>query len=212
MRTSMKTVIINYGMGNLGSVRRALEECGANAFVSTNAGDLANADRIVLPGVGAFRDGMKNLLAGTWPSAIEHALENPNVALLGICLGMQLLAEKGYESGETKGLGFIPGEVRRMMADKEEQLPHVGWNEVNLFREEFLFSDISDRTDFYFVHSYQFNVLHEDDVVAKTPYCRGFVSAVRRSNVFGTQFHPEKSSRAGFQLLRNFLSRSLFDA
>jgi len=209
----MKTIIINYGMGNLNSVRRALQECGASVLISKNANDLDNADRIVLPGVGAFSEGMKNLHAGNWPDAIRLSVRNPNVALLGICLGMQLLAERGYENGETEGLGFIPGEVKRMsIAGKNERLPHVGWNEINLLRAGPLLAGIDNQTDFYFVHSYQLNPRQKDDVIAETPYCGNFASVVQRGNIFGTQFHPEKSSHAGFQLLRNFLSRSLLDA
>jgi glutamine amidotransferase len=205
----MKVVVVNYGMGNLGSVRRALEECGAEVRVSENAADLADADRIVLPGVGAFPDGMKNLRAAGWPVALEGALANPRVALLGICLGMQLLADKGHESGDTDGLGLIPGEVKRMVAADEERIPHVGWNEVHVVRGGRLLAGIEDGTDFYFVHSYTLEAKREADVAGRTPYGGGFASVVQRGNVFGTQFHPEKSSRAGFQLLRNFLSGSI---
>jgi glutamine amidotransferase len=208
----MKVVVINYGMSNLGSVRRALEECGAQVLISENPADLAGAERIVLPGVGAFSDGMKNLSEAGWPVEIRRALASPRVALLGLCLGMQLLADKGYESGETDGLGLIPGEVKRLSAAAEERIPHVGWNEVRVVRGVPLLEGIEDGTDFYFVHSYALNVKREADVVGLTPYGGGFASVVRRGNVFGTQFHPEKSSRAGFQLLRNFLSRSIADA
>ena len=208
----MKTVVINYGMGNLGSVRRALEECGADVAVSENPSALANAERIVLPGVGAFGEGMQNLHAAQWPAAVKRALENPRVALLGICLGMQLLADKGYESGETEGLGLVAGDVRRMPASNGERLPHVGWNEVAIRQQSPLLTDIESGTDFYFVHSYRLNARRKKDVVAETPYCGEFASVVQNGNVFGAQFHPEKSSRAGFQLLRNFLSRSIVDA
>jgi glutamine amidotransferase len=208
----MKTVVINYGMGNLGSVRRALEECGADVTVSENTAALADAERIVLPGVGAFRDGMQNLHAAQWPAAIKRALENPRVAMLGICLGMQLLADKGYESGETTGLGLIAGDVRRMPDSNGERLPHVGWNEIVVRRQNPLLDGIESGTDFYFVHSYRLNAEWKEGVLAETPYCGEFASVVRNGNVFGAQFHPEKSSRAGFQLLRNFLSPSVVDA
>jgi glutamine amidotransferase len=208
----MKTIVIDYGMGNLASVKRALEECGADVQVSDNPTDLAGAERILLPGVGAFSDGMGNLISRDWPDAIRRAVENPRVALLGICLGMQLLADKGHESGDSHGLGLVPGKVHRMIASGAERLPHVGWNELHFTDGGPLLFGIDDRTDFYFVHSYQFMPRRSEDVVAITPYCGGFASVVKRRNVFGTQFHPEKSSRAGFQILKNFLSRSVVDA
>jgi glutamine amidotransferase len=208
----VNVAIINYGMGNLGSVRRAFEECGAVVRIADEPAALAGAERLVLPGVGAFSDGMKNLVAGQWPAAIARTLQNPRAAILGLCLGMHLIADKGYEGGESRGLGLFPGEVKRMTAADGERLPHVGWNEVRIVRPDPLLAGIDEGTDFYFVHSYALTPAHLDDTLARTPYCGGFASVVRRGNVFGTQFHPEKSSRAGFQLLRNFLSESIFDA
>ena len=209
----MKVIVINYGMGNLGSVRRAFEECGADVLVSDNPGDLADAERIVLPGVGAFPDGMANLHAAGWPMKIKEALQNPAVKMLGICLGMQLLADKGYEGRETPGLGLIPGEVKLLEPSSlETRIPHVGWNEVHLVSPIPLLAKIASGTDFYFVHSYHLVATQPGAVLATTPYCGGFASIVGLDNVFGTQFHPEKSSRPGFQLLRNFLSRPLNDA
>jgi glutamine amidotransferase len=205
----MKLVVINYGMGNLASVCRALEECGGEPVLSAEPKSLAGADRIILPGVGAFGDGMKNLREAGWPKAIQGALENPEVCLLGICLGMQLLAEKGFEHGEHEGLGLVRGKVERMNPETEERVPHVGWNEMRPAKESGLTKGITTGTDFYFVHSYQFNVEDRNDVIGTTPYAGGFVSAVQHKNVFGTQFHPEKSSFAGFQLLRNFLGQPL---
>lgn len=204
--------MINYGMGNLGSVRRALEECGAAVSVSERPDDLRNADRIVLPGVGAFSEGMANLQNRGWIPRINEALQNPKVAMLGICLGMQLLGEKGYEGGENAGLGLIPGEVKRFVPPTEDtRIPHVGWNEIQLTRSHPLLAGIGDGTDFYFVHSYHF-AAPSANVLATTPYCDRFASVIGTANVFGTQFHPEKSSSAGFQLLRNYLSPSLIDA
>jgi len=208
----MKTVLIDYGMGNLGSARRALEECGADLAISDDPSVLKDAERIVLPGVGAFPDGIRNLEAGDWPSHIRRAVDNPQVALLGICLGMQLLADKSTEGGENSGLGLVPGLVERIVPRERERIPHIGWNEVRLRRSAPLVLGIEDGTDFYFVHSFQFNAAEEADVVGSTPYGSGFAAVVQRGNVYGTQFHPEKSSRAGFQILRNFLSRSLLDA
>lgn len=200
------TLIIDYGISNLNSVQRAFEECGADVFVSADCADCARADHIVLPGVGAFPDGMAALMAGGWVDAIRLAVLDHRIPLLGICLGMHLLADKGYEGGETPGLGLIPGEVSRLVPDHSEtRIPHVGWNEVHHSRVHPLFSGIPDGADFYFVHSYHFVTSIPDDVVGSTPYCGSFASVVARGNVFGTQFHPEKSSRYGFQLIRNFL-------
>lgn len=195
-------------MSNLGSVRRAFEECGADVTISHDPGDLDQAERIVLPGVGAFADGMANLNAAGWPDQLRKTLENPDVQLLGICLGMQLLATKGFESGETLGLDLIPGEVVRLNPEKSgDRIPHVGWNEVHIGRTHPLTAGIKNGTDFYFVHSYHFRALNESHAIAKTPYCGGFTSIINSGNVMGTQFHPEKSSRPGFQIIRNFLAR-----
>lgn len=204
----MNVLVIDYGMGNLASVRRAFEECGATVEVSDDPLRLADADRIVLPGVGAFADGMATLDAAGWPAALRAALENPQVRLLGICLGMQLLADVGHEGGETRGLGLLAGEVRRFEPRQNERIPHVGWNNVMPAAENALLNEIPAGTDFYFVHSYHFRVAEPETVLATTPYCGEFVSVVGRGNVFGTQFHPEKSSAAGFRLIRNFLAAS----
>jgi glutamine amidotransferase len=203
----VNVLVINYGMGNLGSVRRAFEECGARVLVSENPAGLADAERIVLPGVGAFPDGMANLNAAGWPAKLHEVLQNPGVRLLGICLGMQLLADKGYEGGETPGLGLVPGAVKHFKAQSGERIPHVGWNEVRQRGSSRLLAGIADGADFYFVHSYHFCAHRAEHVLATTPYCGGFASVVGVHNVLGTQFHPEKSSKPGFQVIRNFLAR-----
>jgi len=202
-----KTLIVDYGMGNLGSVKRAMEECGSEVVISDAPADCVWADHIVLPGVGSFADGMAALTIAGWVDALRRAALADKIPLLGICLGMQLLAEKGIEGGVTTGLGLIPGKVDLLVADSSEaRIPHVGWNEVHHNGLHPLFSGIPSGTDFYFVHSYHFKTGNADDVLALTPYSGSFVSAVALGTVFGTQFHPEKSSRAGFQLLRNFLA------
>jgi len=195
-------------MSNLGSVRRAVEECGGEPVVSDNPADLDVAERIILPGVGAFADGMANLNAAGWPDKLRETIVNPEVQLLGICLGMQLLATTGFENGVTPGLNFIPGEVVKLQSSSSaERIPHVGWNEVHFLKEHPLLGKISNKTDFYFVHSYHFQTIESADAIANTPYCGGFSSVVGRGNVLGTQFHPEKSSRPGFEILRNFILR-----
>ena len=192
-------------MGNLASVRRAFEECGADVQIAETPAELDNADRIILPGVGSFHKGMENLHQGGWPEKLKELLTQPNVALLGICLGMQLLAEKGYEGGETAGLGLIKGEIKLMVPLNHERIPHVGWNEVTCRNNSQLFLGIPDRTDFYFVHSYHLCDGDPKEIAGVTPYCGMVVSAVESGNVLGTQFHPEKSSKPGFALLKNFL-------
>lgn len=200
-----RVAIIDYGMCNLGSVRRAFEECGADASVTDDPDDLRDASHIVLPGVGAYGDGMANIRARGWDAAIRRAAEEDCVPLLGICLGMQLLSSRGFESGDTEGLGLIPGEVVKLAPTAGERIPHVGWNEVQHREGDPLFAGILDGMDFYFVHSYHFRTVDPGHVSASTPYCGGFAAAVRSGNVFGTQFHPEKSSLSGFRLIRNFL-------
>ncbi len=202
----MAVKIIDYGMGNLQSIRRACEECGASVMITDNPLDLGDADHIILPGVGAFADAMRNLQQKDWLGAINRAAQK-GVPFLGICLGMQLLASKGFEGGETDGLNLIPGEVRVLRPpDTDLRIPHVGWNEIKSLQPNLLFTNIHDGTDFYFVHSYHFVPHDSANVVTVTDYGIDFVSAVTKGNVFGVQFHPEKSQRAGFQLIKNFLS------
>lgn len=203
----MKVVVIDYGISNLGSIRQALAECGGEAFIADNPEELLTATHIILPGVGAFKDGMGNLKKFGWLEALKKAVLKDKVPLLGICLGMQLLADNGEEGGSTEGLGFVPGEVKRFISiNPEEKVPHVGWNEVYPKGDNPLFSGILPGIDFYFVHSYHFIPKHQENIMSTTPYCGEFVSGVMKDNVYGTQFHPEKSSRAGFQLLKNFLN------
>jgi glutamine amidotransferase len=201
----MKVVIVDYQMSNLGSLRRSLEECGADVSIATDAVAARTAPRLIVPGVGSFADGMANLQRAGWIAELQSAAR-AGVPILGICLGMQLLAEKGYEGGETAGLGLVPGEVTRFQApSRDTRIPHVGWNEVRQTKTGPLFAGIADRADFYFVHSYHFTTTRPENVIATTDYCGGFVSAVQSGQTFGVQFHPEKSSRAGFQVLKNFL-------
>jgi len=204
----MKTVaIVDYGMCNLDSVRRAVEECGGVPLVTDQARDIEAATHIILPGVGSFRDGMQNLRQRSLDVILREHVVGRQVPFLGICLGMQMLATKGWEGGETDGLGWIGGEVRKLEpAGEDRRIPHIGWNEVAITGYSPLFDGIDSGKDFYFVHSYHFRCRNEHDVLARTSYCGGFVSAVGRGQVFGVQFHPEKSQRTGFRLLKNFLS------
>lgn len=198
--------VVDYGMCNLDSVRRAVEECGGTVVVTSQAQDLKTANRIILPGVGAFPEAMRNIKALSLDRVLYEQAMEENIPLLGICLGMQLLASKGWEGEETDGLGLIPGEVRRMEPfGADTRIPHVGWNEVHPTQESPLFRNISSGKDFYFVHSYHFCPENNAHILADTPYAGRFVSAVHSGSVFGVQFHPEKSQKMGFQLLKNFL-------
>lgn len=203
----MKVLVVDYKMNNLGSIKRALEYCGATVIVSSDPSELKNADKIVIPGVGAFSDAMKNLEQLGWVSALKDAVLIEKKFLLGICLGMQLLAEEGHEGGCCQGLGLIEGKVIKLISsNKTERIPHVGWNEVFYKEQCQLFKNITSGTDFYFVHSYHFVTDGEQVSAACTQYCGGFVSAVNKNNIFGVQFHPEKSMPAGLILLKNFVN------
>jgi glutamine amidotransferase len=208
MPVAMRNVaIIDYGVGNLDSVRRAVEECGGRPMLVDRAEGLRRADRIILPGVGAFASGMANLQERGLDAALREEVLGNGVLFLGLCLGMQLLATSGWEGGtETKGLQWIEGEVRRLTpADPSVRIPHVGWNEVHFLRPSALFREVPEGRDFYFVHSYHLICANPRDIVAETPYGSSFVSAVAKNNVYGVQFHPEKSQRVGFRVMRNFV-------
>ena len=204
----MKTIaIIDYGLCNLDSVTRAVEECGGTPLVTNEARDLETATHIILPGVGAFPDAMNQIRQLSLDTALQEQVLDNQIPFLGICLGMQLMATKGWEGGETEGLGLIEGEVKRLEPDTPNtHIPHIGWNEVHHVRDNPLFQGVPSGKDFYFVHSYHFCCCCEEDIIARTPYCGWFVSAIYRSHIFGTQFHPEKSQKLGFQVLKNFLS------
>ncbi len=198
--------IVDYGLCNLDSVRRAVEECGARAYITDQPGELARADRIILPGVGSFTEAMDNLRANRMDEALAEEVLVGGAPFLGVCLGMQLLAAVGIEGGESKGLGWVNGSVVRLQpTEPDRRVPHVGWNEVHARPGATLFRGVPDQADFYFVHSYRLEAVDGDVVAASTPYGDGFTSAVEQGNVHGVQFHPEKSQRHGFRVLTNFL-------
>lgn len=193
-------------MGNLRSVQKAFEKIGCSAIISNDKETIQNATKLVLPGVGAFKDGMKHLNELNLIEILNQKVLVEQTPLLGICLGMQLLSKKSYEHGETEGLGWIDAEVVRFEFDIPKlKVPHIGWNEV-IFQDKnnVLFTNIANHKDFYFVHSYYFKQ-NEDVTIATTDYGFEFTSAVNKNNIFATQFHPEKSQTAGLQLLQNFL-------
>jgi glutamine amidotransferase len=204
---AQRVAIVDYGMCNLDSVRRAFEEVGARPYVTDDPGDLDAADRIVLPGVGAFPDAMHNLRARGLDEALAKQVLHEGAPFLGVCLGMQLMAALGEEVEPTCGLGWIDARcVRFVPTEADPRVPHVGWNEVTPALDSPLFDGIPPGTDFYFVHSFHVACATTEQVLATTPYCDGFVSAVQRGQAFGVQFHPEKSQRWGLRLLQNFLS------
>lgn len=209
----MKVGVIDYGVGNLGSVVRALEELRVAPILVTRAIDLHSMDSLILPGVGNFADCARLLREGGWFEALHDEVQGAGKPLLGVCVGMQLLASSSSESagekatGDTPGLGFIPGRVEHLASlGCTLRIPHVGWNDVtNSATVDGLFDGIAVGTDFYFVHSYAFVPDDPADVLATVNYGVPVTAAVRRGHIWGTQFHPEKSSRAGFRLLRNFI-------
>ncbi len=205
----MKVGIVNYGMGNLGSVRRAFEEIGAEPVIANHPSSLYEVDRVLLPGVGAYAEGMAHLSHGGWIDVLNDVVVTKGKPLLGICLGMQMLATTGHEGGVTQGLGMIPGQVRRLDdLGCMLRIPHVGWNEVRYYKDNVLLEGVPDASDFYFVHSYAFVPQADENLVATVPYGIDIAALVRRGHVFGCQFHPEKSSKAGRPLLKNFLKYS----
>lgn len=203
-----RVALVDYELCNLDSIRRALEICGAAPYVCKDGAALRGADMIVLPGVGAFGSAMKNLNATGLASSLKEEAAR-GVPLLGICLGMQLLASTSEEGGRSQGLGLIGGDVVLLDGMRTgERVPHMGWNSVDVRADdEPLFRGLPPAPNFYFVHSYHFRAEDPGDVVGTTPYCGVIASVVRRGNVCGAQFHPEKSQRTGFQLLENFVKQ-----
>lgn len=202
-----RVLIVAYGMGNVGSVRRAFEECGAEVMSGCASEQFLEASHVVIPGVGAFAEGMAQLNSHGIPSMIERFVVQEDKPLLGICLGMQLLANDGIEGGLTEGLGLVGGHVVPLQSKGPgERIPHVGWNEVHHDGNCPLLESIPSGKDFYFVHSYAYSGVRADQIVGRTPYCGSFPSVIRNGSIWGTQFHPEKSQRAGMRLIRNFLA------
>jgi len=194
--------VIDYKMGNLRSVQKSFEHAGVEDVVVTDDPALvAAADGIVLPGVGAFRDAARNVRE----SGVEEVLRRRiagGTPFLGICLGMQLLADIGFEDGEWTGLGLVPGTCERLPGGVK--IPHIGWNTVEYPRDSPLFAGIPESTAFYFVHSYRLVPRDDGAIVGSTEYGVRFASAVQSGNVYAVQFHPEKSSTMGLKLLENF--------
>jgi glutamine amidotransferase len=196
--------VVDYGMGNLRSVLNALEHLGAEAKLVDAAG-VDSADKVILPGVGAFGDGIGELTERRLAGPLRQAASDGR-PLLGICLGMQLLASRSFEHGEYEGLGLIPGRVERIATDPELRVPHVGWNDMTLQQDSVLFRELDAEPIFYFVHSYEVRPEDPGAVTGSADYGRPITAAIERDNVFGVQFHPEKSQRDGLKLLENFIA------
>jgi imidazole glycerol-phosphate synthase subunit HisH len=195
--------IVDYGMGNLRSVSKAFEAVGHEAVVTRDRATIKNASHMVLPGVGAFGDCMANLERFDLVEPIRSTIQSGK-PFLGICLGLQLLFTESEEFGLHKGLGIIPGKVRKFVLDPALKVPHMGWNQVNIQRACPLFDGIADGSNWYFVHSYFVDPADRTVVATTTTYGIPFVSSIWKENIVACQFHPEKSQSVGLRLIKNF--------
>ena len=194
----MKIGIINYGIaGNVYSIKKAVEKAGGTAFYINSCDDFNQAEKIIIPGVGSFRDAMNELKKNNFIEAIKN-YEKP---ILGICLGMQILSTVGIEFGKTKGLDIIDAEVRLLRTDAV--IPHLGFNKINVLKSNKLLKGL-EKEEFYFMHSYE--VVNTKNIISKTHYMDySFISSIQIDNIYGVQFHPEKSREAGIRLFKNFI-------
>ena len=192
--------VVNYGVGNLRSIRKGLEKSGAQVKVTHNSTDLRSADAIVLPGVGAFAPAVKNM--EPIADVVAEAM-NDGTPILGVCLGLQLLFTRSSEGGSIKGLDFISGEVVKL--PESVKTPQMGWNTINFTKSHPLLDGVKDHSYVYFVHSYYPQPTDPDVIVTTTEYGISFASMVAKKNLFATQFHPEKSSKTGLMMLKNFV-------
>lgn len=195
--------IIDYGMGNLKSICNALESINEEYLISAYKYDLRKCSGLILPGVGSFKEGMFNLRKDGLYSVVKE-VEGTGKPLLGICLGMQLLFEKGYEGEETKGIGLLKGKVIKMDEEKF-RVPNIGWNSLNINKDDDLVKGLKEESHMYYVHSYYADEYNEEDLVASSDYYGlNIPGIVRRDNIIGVQFHPEKSGEEGIKFLKNF--------
>lgn len=197
--------IVDYGTANVGSMANMLKKVGAESTITSDADVIARASKIILPGVGAFDAGMRNLVERGLIAVLREQVLERGTPFLGVCLGMQLIMRRS-EEGDSDGLGWLPGNVVRFRSGADApslKVPHMGWNTTELERQDPLFAGLNGDSRFYFVHSF-YVTCNPDITLARTTYGTSFVSAVRRGNIAGVQFHPEKSHRYGMQLLRNF--------
>ena len=202
-----EVVVVDYGMGNLWSVASAIKFLGKIPVVTGDLSTISTSEALILPGVGSFRRAMDTIRKQSIDKAIFDSLQNPKTKLLGICLGMQLLGASSTEDGLTEGLGLVQNEVVRLTNSETSliKIPHVGFNKVQMPKESKLFEQIPIDASFYFVHSYAMQILNDSSKYTTTTYGHKFVAAIEFGQVFGTQFHPEKSQKNGLKVLENFL-------
>ena len=204
----MGIVIIDYGMGNLGSIANMIKKVGGTSLISSKISDIENADKLILPGVGAFDSGMNNLIQSGLKAAVEEKVFSKKIPILGICLGMQLMT-KSSEEGIEKGLGWIDAQTIKFgFPDLEQKprIPHMGWNTVIKNKNHKIIEGIEfNYSRFYFVHSYYVNCNDENDILLTCNYFNNFTAAFQKDNIMGVQFHPEKSHKFGMQIFRNYL-------
>ena len=203
---TIQIAIIDYGMGNLQSVLNACQYIGGcNPIVTGDPIIIKEADGLILPGVGAFEDAMKELKSSNLVDVLNEEVLIKNKPILGICLGMQLLFQESEENGQHKGLGWLEGTVKRFDIPPQFQIPHIGWNDIVCTNDSQLFHEINNDKNFYFVHSYHV-VTSEQNVIAFSNHGKDFVAAVQKDNIYGTQFHPEKSHINGLTFLKNYFN------
>ena len=198
-----KFAVVNYGMGNLQSVVNALKFLSLDTVITSDKSEIEKADAIILPGVGAFGEAMLNLKKLNLIDVLKEQVNTKKKPILGICLGMQLLADSSEEHGFNEGFKFIPGKVVGIPVKGDLRLPHIGWNEIEITKKEPLFENAKGDMNFYFVHSYYFNCEYKY-ISSTVNYGQKLTASVQKDNVFGVQFHPEKSQKSGLRLLRSF--------
>jgi len=200
-------VIVDYGLGNLSSIGNMLRRIGSESLISRRASDVLNATQLILPGVGSFDTGMINIHNFGLRPALDEAVLQKKIPTLGVCLGMQLFTQKS-EEGRLPGLGWISGETVKLTPSRAIKVPHMGWNYVKVCNSSHsLAQNFNAGSRFYFAHSYRVVCKEPQDVVMTTFYGQDFPTVVARDNIYGVQFHPEKSHRFGMQLLKNFVDR-----
>ena len=206
MKKSKIVLVIDTGLGNLNSLVKCVEFLGYQIKIIDNPILDMDFKKIIFPGVGSFDHAMNNLKTRGWDKFLYKNIVDNNKPYLGICIGMQILSNFGYENKKTEGLGLINGEVKQLnMSSSKNKIPHVGWNDVNIINKNELFDGIKNNSDFYFDHSYAVETFNHSDISTVTEYGTKFTSSIKIKNIFGTQFHPEKSADAGKKLLHNFL-------
>ena len=200
-------IIVDYRMGNLNSVKKKLDRLKTTASITSNPRDIVKADKIILVGVGHFAKAMKNIRELALLDALNEVAIIKKKPVLGICLGMQLMA-KDSEEGKTEGLGWLDANVRKMQVDDtlKFKIPHTGWNKITQSKKSHLMKGIPESSEFYFVHSYYLKSNETSNILNETEYCFKFTSAIEKDNIFGVQYHPEKSHDVGEVLLKNFIS------